>query len=93
MEETPEKIKFICRMTGGTYSEEVHTDEQTHSAPVTADEQSAQQLLHAFAPDALLREMAQTGGGDAVLVFRTDSVQMQEFRTLLETGEPPVKEK
>lgn len=78
--ETP-KIKIIGRIQNNAYHEQLLTDE---AAPAECGE-LAKRLLQTFAPAALARELSQTYGKDSVLVFRTDAVQMEEFRSLLKT--------
>lgn len=72
------KLKIICRLQEGAYTEQLVTEE-----PAQAGGDDAKALLHAFAPEKLIRDITEACGEGSVVVFRTDSRQMEEFRSLL----------
>lgn len=74
------KIKIIGRIQNSTYKEQLLADQTAPADSSTL----AGLLLQTFAPAALTRQLVQAYGTDSVLVFRTDAVQMEEFRLLLE---------
>ena len=76
------KFKIICRLTNGSYTEELRRDDVPRTAPYTPEEAQAFRLLHSFSPEQLTRQLC-TQTPDGVLVFRTDAVQMGEFDALL----------
>ena len=73
------KLKIICRVQEGTYTEQLVTE-----APVQSGGEDAKELLHTFVPEALTRDRMDACGENSMVVFRTDSRQMEEFRTLLD---------
>ncbi|MDE5565186.1 MAG: hypothetical protein K2I93_08510 [Oscillospiraceae bacterium] len=75
------KIKVICRLQDGAYTEQMLVD--NHPAVPSAECDAARTLLHTFAPESMTRQLASMCGKDAVVVFRTSFRQMNEFRTLL----------
>lgn len=82
-EPKPDKLKIICRVQDGRYTEELRCNDVTRSAPYTDEENRAFELLHSFSPEARTRELCREAP-DSVLVFRTDAAQMAEFETLLQ---------
>ena len=81
-EQTPAKLKIICRVQDGKYTEELRCNDVTRSAPYTDEENRAFELLHSFSPESRTRELCRQAP-DSVLVFRTDAAQMAEFEALL----------
>lgn len=81
-QKTPARLKIICRVQDGQYSEELRCNDLTRTAPFTDAESHAFMLLHSFSPEQHTREFCQRVPG-AVLVFRTDTVQMEQFAALL----------
>ena len=75
------KIKVICRLQNDAYAEQILVDNQP--AVLSAECNAARTLLHTFAPETLTRQLASLCGKDAVVVFRTNFRQMDEFQTLL----------
>ena len=76
-QETAPKLKIICRLQGGQYTEQLVAD-----SPEGAEDAKA--LLHAFSPESLTRDLTAACGDGSVVVFRTDTRQMEEFRALLD---------
>ena len=76
--ETAPRLKVICRMQGDTYTEKLVAEENAGGG------EDAQVLLHAFAPETLTRSLTAACGEGSVVVFRTDSRQMEEYRALLD---------
>lgn len=76
-EEAPAKLKIICRLQEGQYTEQLVAE-----SPDGAEDAKA--LLHAFTPETLTRDLTAACGEGSVVVFRTDVRQMAEFRALLE---------
>ena len=77
-QEAAPKLKIICRMQEGSYTEQLVTE-----SPAQSGGADAQRLLHAFTPEQLTRDLTAACGEGSVVVFRTDSRQMEEFRALL----------
>ena len=77
----PTKLKIICRVQNGTYTEELRCNDVARTAPFSEEETRAFTLLHSFSPEARTRALCQEAPG-SVLVFRTDAMQMAEFETL-----------
>ncbi len=77
MEQEIAKIKFICRMQKGTYSRQLLLDNTPAEACSCPEVQRAVQFFEAFSPEQLTREGCDTFGEGFVLVFRTDTSQMQ----------------
>ncbi len=69
------KIKIIARMQDGAYAEEIIADD-------AADSSNAQRFFHAFHPQDIVKKHT-PDYADFVLVFRTDTEQMQEFQDYL----------
>lgn len=82
MNETPAKLKIICRVQNGRYSEELRVNDVSRCAPYTDEENRAFALLHSFSPEERTRALCKETP-DSVLVFRTDAAQIAEFETLL----------
>ena len=78
----PDKFKIICRVQNGQYSEELRCNDMPRTAPFTPEEKRALELLHRFSPEERTRALCRETP-DAVLVFRTDAMQLAEFDTLL----------
>ncbi|MBR3630312.1 MAG: hypothetical protein IKN55_07570 [Oscillospiraceae bacterium] len=76
-QEAAPKLKIICRLQEGRYSEQLVAE-----VPDGADDAMA--LLHAFSPESLTRNLTEACGDGSVVVFRTDTRQMEEFRALLD---------
>ena len=77
-----QKIKYICRLQQGKYTE------QTSGDISETDIQYAEMLLHSFFPEKLVRQLSlQINPEKAVLVFRTNTQQVREFHELLQLHE------
>ena len=86
----PEKIKLVCRYDRDGYRVYFSAKGREWELPETPEEQLALRLLDAHAPQDRLREVAKASeDGCAVLVFRTDTLQMEEFSRLLDEGGIP----
>ena len=82
METEIQKIKYVCRLRDGNYTEDTNS-----SIPEDAV-QYAEMLLHSFFPEKLVRQLSlQTNPEKAVLVFRTNTQQVREFQELLQLHE------
>ena len=82
METEIQKIKYVCRLQDGTYSE------NSNDAISQDFTKYAEMLLHSFFPEKLVRQLSlETNPEQAVLVFRTDTQQIQEFQELLQLHE------
>lgn len=81
---SPAKYKIICRVQNGRYTEELRCNDQPRTAPYTEEENWALKLLHSFSPEQRTRVLCQQMP-DAVLVFRTDAVQLAEMEALRQT--------
>ena len=78
--EQPQKIKLICRMKDGKYNCQMPADE---TALAVESLETADMFLNYFRPEQMLEQLRAEYGEDAVLVFRTDEQQMQEFADFL----------
>ena len=76
-QEAAPKLKIICRLQEGQYTEQLVAE-----SPDGAEDAKA--LLHAFTPETLTRDLTAACGEGSVVVFRTDARQMEEFRNLLD---------
>ena len=82
MEMEVQKIKYVCRLLDGKYVENTSSDIPQESAKY------AEMLLHCFFPEKLIRQLSlETSQEKAVLVFRTNTQQIQEFQELLQLHE------
>ncbi len=79
MEQETFRIKYICRMKDGQYSQQLLVNGTEYAQPATPEIRQAEQFFAAFAPRTLTKEGAAAFGENFVLVFRTDSSQMQAF--------------
>ena len=79
---TPAKLKIICRVQDGRYTEELRVDNVNRKPPYSDAENRAFALLHSFSPEERTRALCREKP-DSVLVFRTDAAQIAEFETLL----------
>ncbi len=89
MEEAITKIKLICRMQKGAYSRQLLLDNVPAAAAESPEVQRAVQFFDAFSPEQLTREGCDTFGEGFVLVFRTDTSQMQAFAEEIQKLSPP----
>ena len=81
MTQDADRIKIICKIQeDGAFQEQLLLNESD-----TADEaaRQASRLLRLFSPEQLTRQLSAQYGAGSVLVFRTDTRQMQEFSDLL----------
>ena len=82
--EAPARIKLVCRVEQDAYRVYFSANGREWQLPESPQEQLALRLLDAHDPEARLREVAAASAdGCAVLVFRTDTRQMEEFGDLL----------
>ncbi len=83
MEQEISRIKYICRLRDGQYTEQLLVDNAPYTGTHTPALAQAAQFLAAFAPQRLTQQGTDAFGEGFVLVFRTDTSQMQACAQVL----------
>ncbi len=83
MEQEISRIKYICRMKEGRYTRQLLVNNADYTGEMTPELAQAEQFLEAFAPQTLTQEGTEAFGEGFVLVFRTDTSQMQAYAEAL----------